>query len=399
MKKNFLFLGLIILLSTCPVLAQDNISGAGITKYAVLETTFNYSPVRDSANPDAKRFTHLKEGILLFSDEQNSKFYKVDLGLDKPYWIEKRYVKAQDTVFEKKGSKVSKIKFYQNRKNYLVKIDTPVQTPYKIYQRGNNLEFRLFNVEDNKKNVKVKYKNTADKFNWSIKNAPHSKGILTVNYKNTLPVYGYDVIKKDNALVFEIKKPLKINPKKPLKGIKIALDPGHGGWEPGVVAGGYKEKDVNLEITKELNKALKKRGAKTVLTRKKDVYTDLYDRVDFAKEKRTDFFISVHQNSLPNPANYEKKHGAGVYYYNENAKPLAYSVQKGLVAATGFKDDGVFNRSFAVTRTTNPVSILVECGYLIHPYERAKLTDKKFQKTVAKGIANGVEAYLKSTGL
>lgn len=396
MKRRFLFLGLYtLLLSFIPVAAADEFKGVGISKYAVLETTFNYAPVREKANTDAARFTHLREGISLFADEQNSKFYKVDLGLDKPYWIEKKYVEVQGVTPEIRGSSLSKIKFYQNKNNYFVKINTPIQTPYKIYQNGNGLEFKLYNVSDCKKNIKVRHKKTKDKFSWSLKSLPDTQGVLTVNYKNTAPVYGYDVKKKDNALVFEIRKPIKINRKKPLKGVKIALDPGHGGWEPGVVSGGYKEKDVNLEITKQLNKSLKKRGAKTFLTRHKDIYADLYDRVDFAKDNKADFLISIHQNSLPNPEYYEKKHGAGVYYYNENAKMLANVVQKNLVKETGFRDDGVFNRSFAVTRSTNPVSILVECGYLIHPEERAKLTNKKFQKIVAKGITDGVEEYLK----
>ena len=85
-----------------------------------------------------------------------------------------------------------------------------------------------------------------------------------------------------------------------------------------------------------------------------------------------------------------------VYYYNENAKNLAYSVQKSLVRATNFKDDGVSVMPFPILQITSPASIMVECGYIIHPYERAKLSDKEFQKTVAEGIANGVENHLKN---
>lgn len=401
MKKIKLLI-LFIALSAAPVFAQntgkDVIKEGEIQKYTVLETTFDYAPIREEAYRNSKRFTHLRRGVTIFANRYNSEFYKVDLGLHQPYWIEKRYVECEGSTFEKKGAKVSKIKFYQNKENYLVKIKTPVQTPYKISQTSDGLNFNLYNAAV-KPNAGIKFKNTKDKFTYSVNPDTTGGEILAVNFKTKAPIYGYDVLKENNALILKIRKPLEIDKKKPLKGIKIALDAGHGGREAGVVSGGYAEKDVNLQITKKLSSTLKKRGAKTVLTRKKDVNTGLYKRVDIARKKKADFLISIHQNSLPNPKNYEKKHGSGVYYYNENAKSLAYSVLKNLTASTGFKNDGVFNASFALNRSTDPVSILVECGYLIHPYEREKLTDKKFQKEVAKGVANGIEEYLRNQRL
>lgn len=400
--KSLKLLILFAILGTAQAFAQDVsedvFKEAGFQKYAVLETTFDYAPVRELANTDSKRFTHLRRGVTLFSNKQNSEFYEVDLGLSKPYWIEKKYVEPWGSIPVKRGAEISKIKFYQNKENYLVKIKTPVQTPYKIQQTTEGLNFSLYNAAV-KPNASVKFKKTEDKFTYGLNPDTTGGETLAVNFKTSAPIYGYDVLKENNALILKIRKPLKINKKKPLKGVKIALDAGHGGDEPGVVSGGYAEKDVNLQITKKLNSALKKRGAKTVLTRKKDVNTGLYKRVDIARKNKADFLISIHQNSLPNPKNYEKKHGSGVYYYNENAKTLAYSVLKNLTASTGFKNDGVFNASFAVNRSTDPVSILVECGYLIHPYEREKLTDKKFQKVVAKGVADGMEEYLRKQRL
>lgn len=367
-----------------------------------IKTTFDYAPIREGASRNADRFTHLRSGISLYSNKQTKDFYKVDLGLDEPYWIEKIYIEENGKAKENKASKVSKIKFYQNRKNYVVKINTKTKTPYKIYHKENGdkgyLKFQLYNVAVDNKDLKVKFKD-GGKFNYSVKGANNNSEILTVNFRNNKPVFGYDVESKHKSLVLNIKKPLKVDKKKPLDNIKIALDAGHGGKECGAVSGGFYEKNINLQITNELNRILKDRGAKTVLTRKKDVDTGLYTRVDKARSKNVDIFISVHQNSLPNPKNWAKKHGSGVYYYNDNAKVLAQSVQKNLVKKTGFRDDGVFNASFAVVRSSDPVSILVECGYIIHPYERKKLTDPAFQKVVASAIADGVEEYLLKTAL
>ncbi len=403
MKKIlFLLTGLI----TGALFLMNGAEAANANDYKLIKTTFDYAPIREGASRNANRFTHLKSGISLYSNKQTKDFYKVDLGLNKPYWIEKIYIKEKGAAPEYKTSKVSKIKFYEDRKNYLVKINTKTKTPYMVYQNDaskyGSLKFQLYNVDIDNRDLKVKFKD-GGKFNYSVKNAANNSEILTVNFRNNKPIFGYDVENKKGlfggSLVLKIKKPLDINNKKPLNNIKIALDAGHGGKESGAVSGGFYEKDINLQITNELNAVLKDRGAKTILTRKKDIDTGLYKRVDKARNKNADIFISIHQNSLPNPKNWAKKHGSGVYYYNENAKVLAQSVQKNLVRQTGFRDDGVFNASFAVIRSSDPVSILVECGYIIHPYERKKLTDPKFQKIVAKAIADGVEEYLIKTGL
>ena len=404
MKKILL---LIALLFVSPAFANEAWEEDDGLQYTVLKTTFDYTPLREAPSTNAQRYTHLRKGVSIYAEEYDSNFYILDFGTSKRYWVEKKYVTPVDKVVEKRGTKLSKIKIYDDKENYFVKIKTKtkMQTPYKIAQNGNELGFQMYDI-DLKKNKKRKQKNK-DKYGINIKSSKIdgfdvfmmkpkiNSGVLTLNYKSRVPIFGYDVKRKDNALILQIRKPIDIKSKKPLKGVKIALDAGHGGSEPGCVSRGVKEKDVNLQITKKLNKELKKRGAKTYLTRKKDVDVSLYKRVETAKKAKADFLISIHQNSLANPENYEKKHGAGVYYYNENAKALAESVQTHLVRATGFKDDGVFNSSLALTRTTDPVRILVECGYLIHPYERVKLTDEEFQATVAEGIANGVEKHLR----
>ncbi len=402
--KSIKFLTTLFLLSPFLPAMADNLPKGSITKciekpcYKVLKTTFDYTPIRELADSDSKRFTHIKSGINLYSKNEKPGFYELDLGLNKPYWIEKRYVKYKTAAPDKKLSKVSKIKFYENKNNYFVKIKTKTNSPYKVYQNKNGLQFEYYDTDVSKIFKKnVNYKKVTDEFNYSFEKSKNNSDILTVKYNNNAPVYAYDVKKKDNLLVFQIRKPLKIDKKRPLKNIKIALDPGHGGKEAGCVSGGFYEKDVNLQITKEINNILKQKGAKTMLTRENDVDTGLYERVDSANKFKADFLISIHQNSLPNPKNYDKRHGAGVYYYNESAKNLAYTVQKNIVKSTGFRNDGVFNASFAMTRSTSPVSILVECGYLIHPYERKKLTDPTFQKIMANSIVNGLEEYLIKT--
>ena len=133
------------------------------------------------------------------------------------------------------------------------------------------------------------------------------------------------------------------------------------------------------------------------LTRKRDKQISLNDRIAFAKEKNSDILLSIHQNSLPNRDDIDKKHGVGTYYYHPQARPLAQKIQDNLLSATNFKDDKVNFASFALTRPTSQLSVLIECGYIIRKEEAEKLTNRKFQKLIARAITKGCEEYLKES--
>ena len=156
------------------------------------------------------------------------------------------------------------------------------------------------------------------------------------------------------------------------------------------------EKIINLQISKALRKELRRKGAKVYLTRKNDKQISLNDRIAFAKEKNSDILLSIHQNSLANPKDVDKKHGVGTYYYHPQAKPLAQTIQDNLLVATNFRDDKVNYASFALTRPTDPISVLIECGYIIKHDEAMKLADKKFQRKIAKAITKGCEDYMRN---
>ena len=82
---------------------------------------------------------------------------------------------------------------------------------------------------------------------------------------------------------------------------------------------------------------------------------------------------------------------------DRRATGLAERVQAGICAATGARDRGVKNRpSLSVTRHTHCPAVLVECGFLTNADEARRIKTGAYQKQVARGIANGVEAYLEA---
>lgn len=108
-------------------------------------------------------------------------------------------------------------------------------------------------------------------------------------------------------------KPLRISGPRPLV---IALDPGHGGVDPGAMKGGVVEKDLVLAFSRDLKRGLEKTGRyKVVMTRDTDVYVPLRERVERARRARADLFLSLHADS----AEMGDAQGASVYMLSEKA--------------------------------------------------------------------------------
>lgn len=181
-----------------------------------------------------------------------------------------------------------------------------------------------------------------------------------------------------------------------LKHLKIVIDAGHGGKEPGAVGClGDIEKDMNLKAAKALKNEFKSQGYDVIMTRKSDKYVSLNDRVNYAIAKRGVLFVSLHMNSIPESADPNTHKGTGTYYYTEFSKNLAKDIQAETIKSLGTKDNGITQASFAVIRPTEYVGVLVETAYMVNPEDVELYKSKDFFKKVAVGIANGVNKYLK----
>ena len=386
MKKWILILALSLFQGIS--LAQE-LQDVGISKYAVLEVLDDNTPLRISDNEDSQRLTHLFKNAVLFADKQNENYYRVELQEGNYAWINKKFVEVQAIIPEKRFDNISKIIFKNEKNRFQARIITPSQSAFTIKEEGNNLNFTLFDNRYDPIETKITNKNNRFLLDDEINND------LNLKFLNTKPLFGYDLEKTQDGYLLTIKKAPIICKNKPLKDIIITIDPGHGGCEKGACAFNLEEKIINLQISKALRKELGKKGAKVYLTRKNDKQISLNDRISFAKEKNSDILLSIHQNSLLNREEIYKKHGVGTYYYHPQAKSLAQNIQENLLMSTGFKDDGINYASFALTRPTSQISVLVECGYIIKKEEAEKLINKKFQKTIARAITRGCEQYLK----
>ena len=138
---------------------------------------------------------------------------------------------------------------------------------------------------------------------------------------------------------------------------------------------------------------LEKKGAIVVLTREEDNFVGLYKRVEIANAHDADILISIHNNALPDGQNPYVIHGTSTYYYHEQALDLANIVQNELLKATGFINHGVKHGSLVLTRPSMPMSILVEVGFMINPFEYEQLLVPNNQKAYAMAICDGLRKY------
>jgi N-acetylmuramoyl-L-alanine amidase len=237
-------------------------------------------------------------------------------------------------------------------------------------------------------------------------------------------------------------KTAKIEPTEPApqltRMITIALDPGHGGEDPGAVGrGGSREKDVVLAIAKRLKAKLEDQpNMRVMMTRDADFFVPLHVRVQKARKVQSDLFVSIHADAWVDPA----ARGASVFTLSEKGasstaarwlankenaadliggvnikthdKQLA-SVLLDLSTTAQINDSlklgkavlreiGSINRlhkadveqaGFAVLKAPDIPSILIETAFISNPEEEAKLTDENYQEQMANAILNGIRKY------
>ncbi|MEK4106450.1 N-acetylmuramoyl-L-alanine amidase family protein [Paenibacillus sp. FSL R10-2791] len=177
----------------------------------------------------------------------------------------------------------------------------------------------------------------------------------------------------------------------------VVLDAGHGGTQSGAVSlTGKLEKDFNLAVIRKVQTLLTQEAlVDVVFTRTDDATLGLQDRVKIAEAAKANLFISVHANSLDvGYPNRDKINGSETYYSRSDSLPLAQIMHKHLLAATGFKDNGIRTKSLHVTRETTMPAVLLEVGYLTNSGNESAMYSEQLQEKLAREIVAGIKEYL-----
>lgn len=142
-------------------------------------------------------------------------------------------------------------------------------------------------------------------------------------------------------------------PRRANEKVLVAIDAGHGGVDPGAIGvSGVYEKQIVLNAARVLKRELERTGRYNVLlTRDRDVFLRLRERIDIARRAGADLFISLHADSIPN----RKLRGASVYTLSENASDK----EANLLAENENKSDIIAGMDFG-TETPEVTSILID---------------------------------------
>jgi N-acetylmuramoyl-L-alanine amidase len=214
------------------------------------------------------------------------------------------------------------------------------------------------------------------------------------------------------------------------------IDPGHGGKDPGAVGKGLREKDVCLDIAQRLAVGLNRLpGYKAVVTRQSDQFISLGERMRAAEREGADLFVSIHVNA----ARSSRATGSEVFFLSIGAAtdraaaelarleneadpefvveqdgalqglPFAVDLRQSdtllrssriaevvldVLSARGLAEPrGVKQAGFAVLKSFQVPSILVEVGFISSQSERKKLKDPGHRQKLADGLAEGVRTY------
>lgn len=186
---------------------------------------------------------------------------------------------------------------------------------------------------------------------------------------------------------------------------RIAIDPGHGGYDPGAMRDGIMEKHLNLEIAGEIAMILKENNVEVLLTRQGDYNHailglhkkeakryDFQRRAEMAKQFGADAMVSIHVNVGPG-----RCIGPEAFYYGKSVqgKVLAECIQKELHRIPEIRKRTIkTGRYYLLTHTSMPC-VIVETGFINNPAERKKLLDKKYQQVLARAISQGILEYLR----
>ncbi len=177
-----------------------------------------------------------------------------------------------------------------------------------------------------------------------------------------------------------------------LRGRVIAIDPGHGGIDPGAI-GIYNEKEkvYTLDISLRLKRELEKRGARVIIARSGDKNPSLGTRTRLANSYKADAFISVHVNSFVK--SYAK--GTETYYYKAIDKPLSREIQKGMVQTLKLQNNGIKKSNMYVLKYSTMPSVLIEPCFITNPTENYLIKQGSFRQKIADGVVIGLERYFK----
>lgn len=355
----------------------------------IAEVTADSGTTRSGPSTDYSRLTPLPKGARAQVTGSEGEWLRLDYGV----WIKR----SETKVTSGGGLPHSLIRGVTSRQvGEWTEVRFPLQVavPMTVQQGKQSFVLTLHNTTAQTDTIRFDDNPLVERLDWQ-QLVP-----LQVQYTFHLKrpqQWGYKLRYEGTTLVLSLKNPPpKISTKLPLKGLKILLDPGHGGPQDLGARGptGYPEKAVNLVVSGLLKQELEARGAVVIMTRTEDIDLDLKPRVDQINQVEPTLALSVHYNALPDSGDALKTKGMSMFWYHPQSHGLAMFLHNYLTARLNRPSAGIFWNNLALTRPHVAPTVLLELGFMINPDEFEWIVNSSEQKKLAGAIADGVVMWL-----
>lgn len=360
-------------------------------KYAVASTTEAEVTARSGPSTNYKRVTPLLNGAVDYVVGQQNDFYLLKSGV----WVAASNLKiVNDKAL--KTNNISSVTVKDDGRYTNISFKMPVNTVYDVSNTADTVTLTLYNTMGIRVNSAAPknsiYSNVTCENVWG--NAKY-----TFRLKSTDNYFGYYAEYKNGTLVFSLKNAPKISKSgtKPLSGLKVLIDAGHGGKDSGAMGplgnNGLYEKNINISIALNTRKYLRALGATVIMTRTNDSTVSLADRTNLIRKEKPDISVSIHNNSMAETADYNKHKGFLSLYSRDASKTVASFVQDSMITQLSRQNEGYKWQSLSLCIPTQCPAILVECGYMSNPAEYEWLVNYENQVKIANSLGKAIESW------
>jgi len=387
--------------NTVSQVGQGKISILTPADLEIAEVIVDAGVSRTGPSTDHSRLTPLPKGTIATITGREGNWVRLDYG----GWIKAEEVRVSKGNIPPK-SIIRSVSARQIPGGTQIVFPLQIPVPVTVQQGDRTFTLTLYNTTAQTDIIRLDDDPLISRLDWQ-QVAP-GQVQYTFNLKSPQQ-WGYQLKYEGTSLVLTLRYPprnasvspqspggTKADESKPLAGITILLDPGHGGTESGAPGPtGYLEKDVNLSVARLLRDELVARGATVYMTREDDKTVSLPERVAMIDNVQPAISISIHYNSLPDYGDASNTKGVGTFWYHPQAHSLAVFLQKYVVQKLNRPSYGVFWDNLALTRPHSTPSVLLELGFMSNPVEFEWVTNPQEQSKLAATLADGITEWFK----
>ncbi len=375
---------------------------AGIDEFPLLRTTGDRCPISYSLGRVRLGGPFLAEygaGVVLQSSGRFGRYHRIRLGPTQIAYIHERYVEALPAGSIPPGFHIASLHARPREDADVVSIPWSEPVPYSVYPDpgGRRILVTMYGVQTTSTWVQqragLRY---VERLSWEQLDAETYRVAI---HLTTPMIWGYELQPQGKSLVLRLPYPRPVDPDaeagpdRPLAGMRIAIEAGHGGTNTGAVGlSGLLEKDVNLDTSLRLGELCEAAGAEVIQLRSLDEGVPYMARIDSLERSDTDLVVSIHANSAG--GGFLRASGTSTYYHNPFWEPFARRVYDRMLELD-YKEFGVVGSfNYRNIRLSSRPAILVEQAFMSHARDEEGLADPDHRQEIAQKVLAGIVDYL-----